>query len=168
MNILTPLCIVKGVFNNGQSSQTVGSLDMGGASAQKVNSCHQKQEGHLFITSRMSSSFYFLFFCFWSKWPRTKKPAVLFFYFLYKKSIFYLKMTVDFFSFLSPLDQKMKNEIRNEPYNSLQSLGWKPFWSNNLFSRNKYVLLIHLNIMIRYVVQKEKRKILWKNNASGS
>ena len=55
MNILTPLCIVKGVFNNGQSSQTVGSLDMGGASAQKVNSCHQKQEGHLFITSISNS-----------------------------------------------------------------------------------------------------------------
>ena len=53
MNILTPLCIVKGVFNNCQSSQTVGSLDMGGASAQKVNSCHQKQEGHLFITSNI-------------------------------------------------------------------------------------------------------------------
>ena len=55
LNFLTPLFNVKGVFNNGQSSQTVGSLDMGGASAQKVNSCHQKQEGHLFITSISNS-----------------------------------------------------------------------------------------------------------------
>ena len=86
LNFLTPFCIVKGVFNNGQSSQTVGSLDMGGASAQKVNSCRQKQEGHLFITS-----------------------------------------------------------------NSLELLGWKPFWSSILFSRNKYVLLIHLDIIVETI-----------------
>ena len=116
MNILTPLCIVKGVFNNGQSSQTVGSLDMGGASAQKVNSCHQKQEGHLFITSRMSSSFYFLFFCFWSKWPRTKKTSCpVFFIFCIKNPYFTWKWLLIFFRFLVPLTKKWKTKFGMNP-----------------------------------------------------
>ena len=111
LNFSTPLCIVKGVFNNGQSSQTVGSLDMGGASAQKVNSCHQKQEGHLFITSSMSSSFHFSFFGFWSKLPQTKKQLSCLFIFCIKKSTFCLKMTADFFCFLVPLTKKRKPKM---------------------------------------------------------
>ena len=54
------------------------------------------------------------FFVVWSKWPKTKKSAVLFVYFLYKKSTFYLKMTADFFIF-GHFDQKTKNRKWNEP-----------------------------------------------------
>ena len=45
------------------------------------------------------------------KW---KKSAVLFVYFLYKKSAFCLKMPADFFHFLVT-DQKTRNEKWNEP-----------------------------------------------------
>ena len=47
-------------------------------------------------TKLMSGSFHFLFFVFWSKWPKLKKSAVLFVYFLYKKSTFCMKMTAYF------------------------------------------------------------------------
>ena len=43
----------------------------------------------------------FRFLGFWSKLPKTKKSNVLFVYFLCKKSAFCLKMTADFFVFLS-------------------------------------------------------------------
>ena len=65
-------------------------------------------------TKLMSGSFHFLFFVFWSKWPKPKKSAVLFVYFLYKKSTFCLKMTADFL-FFGYFDQNTKNEKRNEP-----------------------------------------------------
>ena len=55
-----------------------------------------------------SGSFHFLFFVFWSKWPKTKKSAVLFVYFLYKKSTFCLKMTADFGNFDDKTDEKRK------------------------------------------------------------
>ena len=41
------------------------------------------------------------FFVFWSNQSKTKKSAVLFVYFLYKKSAFCLKMMADFFLFVS-------------------------------------------------------------------
>jgi hypothetical protein len=47
-------------------------------------------------------------FVFRSKWPKTKKSAVLFVYFLYKKSAFCLKMTADFFHFFVTLTKKRK------------------------------------------------------------
>ena len=56
-------------------------------------SCH-----HLFCPVH---SIFVSLFVFWSKWPKTKKSAVLFVYFLYKKSAFCLKMTTDFFVFWS-------------------------------------------------------------------
>ena len=49
----------------------------------------------------LSGSFYFSFLVFWSKWPKAKKSAVLFVYFLYEKSAFCLKLTAYFFSFWS-------------------------------------------------------------------
>ena len=42
-------------------------------------------------------------FVFWSKQSKTKKLAVLFVYFLYKKSAFCLKMKADFFPFFGQL-----------------------------------------------------------------
>ena len=52
--------------------------------------------------------------------PKTKKSAVLFVYFLYKKSSFCLKMTADFFVF-GHFDQKRKNGM-NSTINTACSL----------------------------------------------
>ena len=67
----------------------------------------------------LSGSFHFSFFVFWWKWPKTKKSAVLFVYFLYKKSSFCLKMTADFFAF-GHFDQKNKKQKMKRTRHLLQ------------------------------------------------
>jgi hypothetical protein len=65
----------------------------------------------------VSSSFHFSFL---SKWPKTKKSAVLFVCFVHKKSAFCLKMTADFFVIWC----ETKNEKWNEPNISRQAWTW--------------------------------------------
>ena len=66
----------------------------------------------------MSGSFHFSFFCHFDQ--KRKKSAVLFVYFLFKKSAFFLKMSADFFHFLVILT-KMK-------WNKQKLQHWPGMW----------------------------------------